>query len=328
MLTVTLYRCSDCPDCDQVETDLEGLQEALPHRLVVIDVDSEPAIKQAMDSRLPVVEVGPYRLKPPFSRQDLQVALGAAQDRREHLEQVGDARYKERLERGHEMTSNDRITDWMSNHYMLFFNALFFVFIGLTFLAPVLMEAGIDGPAKVIYKAYGFTCHQLAFRSWFLFGEQPAYPRALANVQGLITYGQATGNSENDLLTARAFLGNPQLGYKVAICERDIAIYAAILLFGLIFAATGRRIKSLPLFLWIAIGILPIAVDGLSQLSGMIPLGIFSWIPLRESTPLLRTLTGGLFGFTTAWYGYPYVEETMLEARRLLARKKAVIAQS
>jgi hypothetical protein len=64
--------------------------------------------------------------------------------------------------------------------------------------------------------------------------------------------------------------------------------------------------------------ILPIAIDGVSQLISQPP---FGFIPLRESTPFLRTLTGFLFGFITAWFGYPYVEASMQENRKFLEGK-------
>jgi uncharacterized membrane protein len=121
-----------------------------------------------------------------------------------------------------------------------------------------------------------------------------------------------------DLLAARAFVGNEQLGYKVALCERDVAIYGGILLFGILFALMGRKIKSIHWAIWIIFGILPIALDGVSQLISQPPMG---FIPFRESTPLLRTLTGFLFGFLTAWFGYPYVEESMKENRKYLEAK-------
>jgi uncharacterized membrane protein len=196
------------------------------------------------------------------------------------------------------------------------------VFLGLPFLAPVLLKVGVDGPARVIYSAYRLTCHQLAFRSWFLFGEQPVYPRLAAGVAGLVSFQQATGLSEGDTLAdhlaAQNFTGNPTVGYKIAICERDVAIYGGILLFGLLFAITGRKIPPLPWYLWILIGILPIAVDGVSQLISQPPLGFIAY---RESTPFLRTLTGFLFGFSTAWLGLPMVEETMRETRQIMGDK-------
>jgi uncharacterized membrane protein len=82
--------------------------------------------------------------------------------------------------------------------------------------------------------------------------------------------------------------------------------------------------KSLPWYLWIIFGILPIAMDGLSQLLSQPPLNVFissDLLAYRESTPFLRSLTGFLFGFTTAWFGYPLVEETMADTRRYIKDK-------
>ena len=123
---------------------------------------------------------------------------------------------------------------------------------------------------------------------------------------------------ENDLWTARDYRGNETIGYKVALCERDIAIYGGILLFGVGFAVTGRKIKPVHWIIWILIGLVPIGLDGLSQLASQPPM---NFLPYRESTPLLRSITGLLFGFMTAWFGYPYVEETMRENRKILDGK-------
>jgi uncharacterized membrane protein len=180
------------------------------------------------------------------------------------------------------------------------------------------MKVGADAPAQVIYRAYGFVCHQFAHRSWFLFGAQPAYPLSQAGVSGLIPFQQAIGINGSDLLASRAFVGNAQVGYKVAFCERDVAIYGGILLFGLLFGALRGKIKSIHWLAWMILGIVPIGLDGFSQLISQPPL---SFLPFRESTPLLRTLTGFLFGFLTAWFAYPYVEESMRENRKYLEEK-------
>jgi uncharacterized membrane protein len=328
MITITLYYRKGSAECDQARLDLQSLQETAPHQLVEVDVDMDPALRDAYGASIPVLDVGPYRLRAPFTRQDLQVALSAARDRQTHYEKVGDVTYINRLQRGHTLTAADRFSHWFSNRYMLVFNIGFLLFAGLPFLAPVLMKVGATGPAKIIYKIYSPLCHQLAFRSWFLFGEQAAYPRALANVSGQISFEQATGLPGQDVLDARAFLGNDTLGYKVAFCERDVAIYGAILIFGLIFSAAGRKIKSIPWYLWILIGIVPIGIDGFSQIPSLLSVTMPAWIPIRESTPFLRTLTGFLFGFTTAWYGFPYIEESMRDTRRLLSQKIAVVAQT
>jgi hypothetical protein len=74
---------------------------------------------------------------------------------------------------------------------------------------------------------------------------------------------------------------------------------------------------------------LPIGLDGFSQLfSQMNWAWLSSILPYRESTPLLRVLTGGLFGFTTAWFAYPYMEESMAETRQFFIKKFASIRQN
>jgi uncharacterized membrane protein len=135
------------------------------------------------------------------------------------------------------------------------------------------------------------------------------------------------------LLDARSFLGNEQVGYKIAVCQRDVAIYIAIIVFGLLFAITGRRLKPLHWIAWLLIGIVPIGLDGFSQLFSQLNLSFLNLdinaiFPYRESTPFLRVLTGALFGFATAWFGLPYMETSMRETREILVRKFLFIEQS
>ncbi len=328
MITVTIYIKDHSTACTQAQADLESLQKDYPHQLVVLNYDKEPDLVKYSPDQLPVVDVGPFHLKDPFTRQDLQVALGAAQDRQSHLQLVGDSRFKERQERGHTVSKTDNFSYWFTRHYMAVFNTIIFIYVGLPFLAPVLMKANVQAPARVIYTIYSAMCHQLAFRSWFLFGEQAAYPRAMAGVPGLLTLQQATGIVDDNVQAARAFVGNPTIGYKVAFCERDVTIYGSILLFGLIYAFNRERLKSLPWYLWLIIGIVPMGIDGVSQLPSLLTIPLPAWIPIRESTPFLRSLTGFLFGFTTAWYGFPFIYEAMEETKRGMKYKMEVINQT
>ena len=308
----------------------------VPHRLVEVDIEQDDALLNAYALEIPVVQVGPYTVKAPFDRQKLKITLGAANDRKNQLDKIGHKDHMNRVERGKNYSGADRFTNWFSRHYLFVINLMLLLYVGLPILAPVLMKAGLETPATVIYRIYGGMCHQLSYRSWFLFGEQPVYPRAAANLEGFLTFNQATGLDEVGLLAARQFVGNELIGYKTALCQRDIAIYAAMLLFGVLFSLTGRKWKSLPIWAWILFGVMPIAFDGVSQLisqwvampelSFLQP--FFGWIPLRESTPFLRTLTGFLFGFTTAWFGFPLIEEAMADTRRLMRTKLAVIESS
>ncbi len=336
MIIVTLFGRENCHLCDDARDDLNALQAQFPHKLVEIDVDDNLDLQKAYGFEIPVVEVGPYRLKAPFTRKELAMTLGAARDRQKRLEKDGDPQYQKRVNRGKEVSRGDRFSMWFSRHYLLVFNLFVLLYVGLPFLAPVLLKAGATTPATMIYRVYSGLCHQLSFRSWFLFGDQPIYPRESAGVDGYLTFHEATGLDEHGLWDARDFLGDEFIGYKVALCQRDIAIYGAILFFGVGFGLTGRKIKALPFWAWILIGIVPIGLDGVSQLISQAiqepPLTFLQpylgFISYRESTPFLRTLTGFLFGFSTAWFGYPLVEETMADARRLLYTKFSQIEQT
>ena len=330
MLTVTLYSRLDCHLCEQAEADLKSLQEKIPHRLVVLDIDTDPALQKAYALEIPVVEIGPYKLKAPFTRQDLEISLRAASDRKEQLQRVDDKAYQKAVARGQTITGADRFSYWFSRHYMLVFNLFLLLYVGLPFLAPVFKQAGMDGAANIVYKIYSPLCHQWGFRSWFLFGEQAVYPHAAAGLDDLRSFEAASGITDvNDpsRLAARAYQGSPTVGYKVALCERDVAIWGSLLLFGLIYSLTGRRLPQLHWLLWLVIGLGPVGLDGFSQLISQLPFDIISkLLPYRESTPFLRTLTGFLFGFSTAWFAFPSIEESMVDTRRLLAKKFAVIA--
>ena len=320
MIEVTLYARKDCHLCDITQAELNELQSTIPHHVTVIDVDSDQKLRSLYGFNVPVVMIGPYKLSAPISKKDMEISLRAVQQSSDQEAKLDKAIAEGILKIPVRWTRSDGFSLWLSRHYLAVFNVVVFIYLLVPFLAPMLMKIGADAPAGVIYKAYSFVCHQLAFRSWFLFGEQAVYPRAEAGLKGILSLQQATGIDGADLLAARAFVGNAQLGYKVALCERDVAIYGGILLFGLLFSLLKRKIKPIHWTIWIILGILPIALDGVSQLISQPPLG---FIPFRESTPFLRTLTGFLFGFLTAWFGYPYVEASMQENRKFLEGKFA-----
>jgi uncharacterized membrane protein/glutaredoxin len=318
MIEVTLYSREDCHLCEVARQYLEELQSSIPHHLTIIDVDIEPKLKKLYGFNVPVIVAGPYKLSAPIEKKDLEISLLAIKHSQEQEEKLDKAIRDGELQIPVQWTKADTISHWLARHYLAIFNIAIFIYVGLPFLAPILMKVNAEAPAKVIYRVYGFVCHQLAFRSWFLFGEQYAYPREAAGIKRLVSFEQATGLESSDLLAARALIGDEQLGYKVALCQRDVTIYGGILLFGIFYGLTRRKIKSAHLLIWIFIGIVPIALDGVSQLISQPPLSL---IPYRESTPFLRSLTGFLFGFITAWFGYPYVEESMADNRKYLEGK-------
>ncbi len=187
----------------------------------------------------------------------------------------------------------NRLVLGIARHWLALFNLAWGTYVLLPFVAPLLMFLGQEMPARVIYTVYSFMCHQLPDHSYFLFGNSltPLKP-------ALEAAGMPVGLN---LLQERQFIGNPEIGYKVAICQRDIAIYGAVLLAGLLFGVVRRRLNALTLWLYTLL-LLPMALDGGTQLFG-----------LRESNWLLRSLTGAIFGVASIWLAYPYIEDAMQE---------------
>ena len=327
MIHTTLFISSGDSRREQIIIDLATLQEKYPHKLHTVDIDQASILKDEFADKAPILDIGIYRLQKSFDRDDIRFAFEKATKRLREAAAKGNESIVRRITQPPKMTRADRFSRWFSNHYMVLLNLFTFFYLFFAVMAPVFMKVGLQAPAKVIYKVYSPLCHQLAFRTFFLFGEQPYYPRELAGMEGVITYGEATGFNEYDLPTARQFTGNAAMGYKMALCERDIAIYGAILIFGLVFSLTGKKIPPIPWYLWILLGLGPIGLDGFSQLLSQMDLSIFGWLPLRESTPFLRALTGGVFGWMTVWFGYPYLEESVKENRHDMELKYVIVQQ-
>ncbi|HML21056.1 MAG TPA: DUF2085 domain-containing protein [Aggregatilinea sp.] len=231
-----------------------------------------------------------------------------------------------------------RINRWvlrLSRHWLVIALLFLFLYIGLSLTAPVLMKAGAEGPANLIYTIYSPLCHQFAFRSWFFFGDQLTYPREVAgsdltpfevyaardpHFAGLDLY-QWTADLQ---LQSRSFKGNEEMGYKTALCERDVAIYGMMALAGVAFIFVRKRLRPAPVWLYVLLGLGPIGLDGFSQLLSYPP---FELWPVRETLPIYRLLTGMMFGLMNIWLAFPYLEMSMRDTADAVEAKLAQAEQ-
>lgn len=204
------------------------------------------------------------------------------------------------------LRATDLAVLWGSRHWLGIAIVGLFIFQALPWAAPVLMRAGFTDPAAWIYAVYAPTCHQLAYRSFFMFGEQSAY--SVAELQDHL----ASDHTASDIFFWREFEGNAATGYKVAYCERDAAIYSTmwLCLVAYAFLRQRRAIKPLRLKWFLLVFIPPIAIDGVTQLFG-----------LRESDPLLRTITGAWFAIGAMWLVLPVVNDAMQDLHVQTARQ-------
>jgi uncharacterized membrane protein len=185
----------------------------------------------------------------------------------------------------------------LREHWLLGVNLGVATFVIGALAAPLLAMVGAQPAADALYRLYHLTCHQWAFRSFFIFGGQSVYSLEQLQQLGVDPFG---------------FDGHADAGWKMAVCERDIAIYAAALVAGMVFAR-NRDLRPPNWKLYVLL-ILPMALDGFTQL--------FGW---RESTWQLRVLTGLLFGAASVWLLYPRIDAA-LGARRY-APDSACVAQ-
>jgi uncharacterized membrane protein len=234
----------------------------------------------------------------------------------------------------------NRFVLWLSRHWLRVALIVIGTYAALPYVAPALMKLGLTEPARALYTLYSPFCHQFAFRSFFLFGEQAAYPRASTG-SGLVPYetyvstlpefaparvtvwgpvGDVYSFSPGFQWASREFVGNERMGYKMTLCERDAAIYTAIFIGGVGFGFVRRRLRPVPIALYILLGLGPIALDGVSQLLGYPPFNLW---PPRETTPLFRVVTGALFGLMNVWLAFPHLEASMRETRREIEAKFA-----
>ena len=85
-------------------------------------------------------------------------------------------------------------------------------------------------------------------------------------------------------------------GHKMAFEQRETAIYAGLVLGGLLFGVLRRRLRS-PGWRVLAVASVPLLVDVLSQTVG-----------LRESDWWWRTVTTLPFALVFVWWAYPHLD--------------------
>jgi uncharacterized membrane protein len=201
---------------------------------------------------------------------------------------------------------------WLSRHWVALFNVIIALYTGGAILAPVMMHWGRPGIANALYAFYKPFCHQYPFRSWFLFG--PAFIRPLHEPISILKMNQLG-----------AFVGNAEIGYKMALCERDIAIYGMMAVAGMLYGIVKKRLRIPPLALWLyfLFGVMPMMLDGGIQ---WISYALWQFFPGLlnqpfETIPLLRALTGSLFGLGVIAVGYPYMNEYFEDVQKQLETK-------
>jgi len=182
------------------------------------------------------------------------------------------------------------------------------------------MRLGWEATARAIYWLYSFQCHQLPQRSFFLFG-----PQSMLSLERIQSLWQNT----LDPRVLRQFIGNAEVGFKLAWSDRMVSAYSSIPLAAALWWPLRKRLRALPLW-GFALLSLPMFVDGLSHLfsdvagidqgfrtanawlatltGNRLPATFYVGSALGSFNSWMRLLTGVLFGAGLVWFAFPYLD--------------------
>jgi uncharacterized membrane protein len=133
----------------------------------------------------------------------------------------------------------------------------------------------------------------------------------------------------------RQFIGNPEMGWKVAWSDRMVSMFTSMLLFGFVWRPLRRWIPKLPWWGFILF-LLPMAIDGtshlISDLAGIgqgfrdsnawlavitnqaFAPGFYAGDALGSFNSWMRLLTGISFGLGVVWFGF-LIDEAFAQSR-------------
>jgi uncharacterized membrane protein len=216
----------------------------------------------------------------------------------------------------------------IARHWLLILNVALGVWVALPWLAPVFMHWGWARAAGATYTFYSFQCHQLPERSYFLFGPKLMY--SLGEIQSA---WQMTDNP----FVLRHWIGNVDMGWKVAWSDRMVSMYTMLFLSSLGYGLIRKRLKPLPFRIFFLL-LLPMAIDGtthaLSDLAGIgqgfrdtnvwlqiltsnaFPITFYQGDALGSFNSWMRLLSGILFGIGLVGFAYPYINDSFADIVR------------
>ncbi|MCA0454037.1 MAG: DUF2085 domain-containing protein [Chloroflexi bacterium] len=227
---------------------------------------------------------------------------------------------------------------WCLDHWMLILSIGMGTLVVVPFLAPIFMHWGWIKPAQIIYTIYSALCHQMAQRSFFLFGAQPMYNIAQLPIE-------LTGKSVSDMLLLRAFIGNENLGWKVAWSDRMVYMYGGVWLAGIIYSLVKRRQQVRPLKpVYFVLLLLPMILDGVTHtfsdtLGGLtdgfrygnqwlatltgnrLPTWFYAGDAFGSFNSWMRFISGITFAIGVVWLAYPYINREISVAAAQLRWK-------
>lgn len=174
-------------------------------------------------------------------------------------------------------------------HWIL--SLFFIVYVTFPIMAPYFLQSDTPQVGWWIHTVYHFGCHQRPERSLFFYGDKISYSSSELEAFGY--QGSIIGYP---------FVGNTEIGFKTALCVRDLFLYSSMGITGILICANRLRVS---INKWLIVfGIMPMVLDGGIQfISEFLYYSQSRWglelaKPFYISNNVTRALTGTLFGIT------------------------------
>ncbi|OQY45393.1 MAG: hypothetical protein B6242_10570 [Anaerolineaceae bacterium 4572_78] len=222
----------------------------------------------------------------------------------------------------------DRFEHWinlqawrLAKYWLFLFIAFAVTFVGLPYLAPILMHYGYTIPANVIYQVYQITCHQFPSRSFFIFEHQAGFCHrdtaiwTAFSIGGIIFYvfrNRIVGIPFHWWILALIPIGldggtqlmGPLYQVFPVWVLTGFAIVVWLLLTGIM---AWQKVNNWQYYLFVL----------------CFPIGMtfVHFTEPRLSNWVLRTMTGSFFGLANAWLMLPMLDEAFRELEAEMKQK-------
>ncbi|MBN1218694.1 MAG: DUF2085 domain-containing protein [Anaerolineae bacterium] len=203
----------------------------------------------------------------------------------------------------------NRLVGWLSGHWLAVLNTFFFLYVGLPFLAPLLLTANHARSANFIYWWYQFLCHLFPSRTYFIAGEQVCLCHRCIAIYGTISLGGIVFS-----FVRRSLKPLPPRWYLLFLLPMTLDG-------GMGLASELAQFVPMPLLsitTVVFITFVTILLYTQKQLTwpviiflacGVVAAGYLQFWGLHQSNLFLRNFTGVMFGLGTVWVAYPLLEE-------------------
>jgi uncharacterized membrane protein len=209
---------------------------------------------------------------------------------------------------------NQRLVS-LSTHWLAMVNTFFFLYVGLPFLAPVLLANGYTNSANAIYWVYHLLCHSFPSRTYFIAGEQACLcHRCIAIYATLFIGGVLFHFARHSLkpLPPRwylFFMLPMALDGGMGIASELLQFVPIIVLWiiGLVvIGLVAAFLYSQKYLTWYVAVFLA---------SGIFALVYLQFFGPHQSNFFLRNITGFIFGLGMVWVAYPLLQEGFNDIR-------------